>query len=221
MAEEDLLKTLLYMLSTMKKIPLSILCAFVVAPLLVQCASQNDLNQIHYQLRMLNKKVTDLESTTLDDLQKRQAMSVNQIDRLQQDLLELRSGYEETGHLNRRLNEQSKELETAFRNYTREEEEKRLAEMQRLEQEISQKDQQLDKLADQIKAQQENLQAIQQARVEEAKRKAAVAAQAAEEARQRATAASSPSGTSTSTIRADKGKKVLAPIAVEAVAPTP
>jgi tol-pal system protein YbgF len=205
----------------MKKIPFSVLCAFVVSPLLVQCASQDDLNQIHYQLRMLNKKVTDLESTTLDDLQKRQAMSVNQIDRLQQDLLELRSGLEETGHLNRRLNEQSKELETAFRNYTREEEEKRQTEMQRLEQEISQKDQQLEKLADQIKSQQENLQAIQQARVEEAKRKAAAAAQAAEEARQRATTAASSSSTgSASTVRADKAKKVLAPIAVETATPT-
>ncbi len=202
----------------MKKIPFTVLCAFIVSPLLVQCASQDDLNQIHYQLRMLNKKVTDLESSTIDELQKRQANSVNQIDRLQQDLLELRSGLEETGHLNRRLNEQSKELETAFRNYTRQEEEKRLAEMQRLEQEISQKDSQLETLAEQLKAQQENLQAIQQARVEEAKRKAAAAAKAAEEARQRATAAST-SGGSIPAIRADKVKKVLAPIAVTTTAP--
>jgi len=201
----------------MKKIPFTILCAFVVSPLLVQCASQDDLNQIHYQLRMLNKKVTDLESSTIDELQKRQANSVNQIDRLQQDLLELRSGLEETGHLNRRLNEQSKELETAFRNYTQQEEEKRLSEMQRLEQEISQKDQQLETLAQQLKAQQENLQAIQQARVEEAKRKAAAAAKAAEDARQRATSASA-SGDSIPAIRADREKKVLAPIEVETAA---
>ncbi len=203
---------------TMKKIPFTVLCAFVVSPLLVQCASQDDLKQIHYQLRMLNKKVADLESSTIDELQKRQANSVNQIDRLQQDLLELRSGLEETGHLNRRLNEQSKELETAFRNYTRQEEEKRLSEMQRLEQEISQKDLQLETLAEQLQAQQENLKAIQQARVEESKRKAAAAAKAAEEARRRATSAAASSG-SIPTIRADKEKKVLAPIEVETAAP--
>lgn len=175
----------------------------------MQCASQNDLNQIHYQLRMLNKKVSDLESVTIDDLQKRQALSVSQIDRLEQDLLAMRSGLEETGHLNRRLNEQSKELEAAFRTYTQQEEEKRLTEMQRLQQEISQKDQQLDKLAEQIKMQQENLQAIQQARVEEAKRKASAAAQAAEEARQRASAASAAGPAGVVAIEAGKAKKLV------------
>ncbi|BDD87262.1 tetratricopeptide repeat protein [Desulfofustis limnaeus] len=192
----------------MKKIPLTLLCAFIASPFLMQCASQNDLNQIHYQLRMLNKKVSDLESVTIDDLQKRQALSVSQIDRLEQDLLAMRSGLEETGHLNRRLNEQSKELEAAFRTYTQQEEEKRLTEMQRLQQEISQKDQQLDKLAEQIKMQQENLQAIQQARVDEAKRKAAAAAQAAEEARQRAS--STATGTAgVMAIEASKAKKLV------------
>lgn len=201
----------------MKKIPLILLCAFIASPFLMQCASQNDLNQIHYQLRMLNKKVSDLESVTIDDLQKRQALSVSQIDRLEQDLLAMRSGLEETGHLNRRLNEQSKELEAAFRTYTQQEEEKRLTEMQRLQQEISQKDQQLDKLAEQIKMQQENLQAIQQARVEEAKRKAATAAQAAEEARQRASAASAAGPAGVVAIEASKAKKLVTGAEAQAV----
>lgn len=201
----------------MKKIPLTLLCAFIASPFLMQCASQNDLNQIHYQLRMLNKKVSDLESVTIDDLQKRQALSVSQIDRLEQDLLAMRSGLEETGHLNRRLNEQSKELEAAFRTYTQQEEEKRLTEMQRLQQEISQKDQQLDKLAEQIKMQQENLQAIQQARVEEAKRKAATAAQAAEEARQRASAASAAGPAGVVAIEASKAKKLVTGAEAQAV----
>ena len=206
----------------MKKLSLTVLCAFLVSPLLMQCASQDDLGKVHYQLRMLNKKVSDLESTTIDDLQKRQALAASQIDRLQQDLLELRSGLEETGHLNRRLNEQSKELETAFRTYTRQEEEKRLSEIQRLEQEIAQKDEKLAQIANQIQAQQENLQAIQQARVEEARRKAEAAAQAADEARRRAAAASSasaaPTGGAIATIRADKEKKVINATTVSAAA---
>ena len=57
----------------MKKLSYSLCVAVVVAPLLMQCASQDELNQIHYQLRRLDKKVTDLESKTIDDMQKRYA----------------------------------------------------------------------------------------------------------------------------------------------------
>jgi len=194
----------------MKKPSKSLLCAIIIAPFLMQCASQDDLNLIHAQLRNMDKKLTELETRTVEELRKRQASNTAQIDQLDQELMALRGGLEETGHLNRRLKEQSKELETAFQRYAKQEQEKRLIEVQRLEQEIAQKDQQLDQFSEQLKMQQENLQAIQQARVEDAKRKAAAAARAAEAARRKADAANSAvSGSSLTRIRADKRKKLI------------
>lgn len=193
----------------MKKIPLSFLCILAVSPLLVQCASQDEINQINYQLRTINTKVSKIENTTIDDLRKRQAATASQIERLQQDFLELKSELEEAGHLNRRLNEQSKELETAFKTYTVQEQEKRAAEINQLSKEITEKDQQLEQLAEQIRNQQEHLKAIQEARVEEAKRKAAEAARNAEEARQKAAAANrAAQGNTITRIQADKTKRL-------------
>ena len=83
---------------------ISLLLSFALLPLLVQCASQDELNQINYQLRMLNKKVVELEATTVDNLQKRQASSASQMDQLYREFLQFKSDLEETGHLNRRLN---------------------------------------------------------------------------------------------------------------------
>ncbi len=205
----------------MKKPAKSLLCALIVAPFLMQCASQDDLNLIHAQLRNMDKKLTELETGTVEELRKRQASNTAQIDQLDQELMALRGGLEETGHLNRRLKEQSKELETTFQRYAKQEEEKRLLEVQRLEKEIAQKDQQLDQFSEQLKTQQENLQAIQQARVEEAKRKAAAAARAAEAARRKADAADSAvSGSSLTRIRADRRKKLISSGSVSA-APAP
>jgi len=193
----------------MNKSALTFLFVLFLSPLLLQCASQDELNQIHYQLRQLNKKVNDLEATTIDDLQKRQASSASQMDQLYQEFLQFKSDLEETGHLNRRLTEQNKELENAFKSYAKTEEEKRAAEMKRLEQEIVEKDRSIDELANQLKLQQDNLQAIQKARVEEAKRKADAAARAAAAARAKAEAASKAGAGAPAKIRADKKKKVF------------
>jgi len=195
----------------MKKAPLSMFLILITAPLLMQCASQDDLNLIHVQLRKIDKKITDLETVTVEEMRKRQAANAAQIDQLNQELMALQGGLEETGHLNRRLKEQSKELETAFKQYTLQEEEKRSSELKRLEEEIANKDKQLEEFSSQLKLQQDNLQAIQQARVEEARRKAEEAARAAEQARAKANAASqaASSGSSVTTIRADKRKKLI------------
>ena len=193
----------------MKKSIVTLSVALLASPLLLQCASQDELNQIHYQLRQLNKKVVELETSTIDNLQKRQASSASQMDQLYREFLQFKSDLEETGHLNRRLTEQNKELETAFKNYARAEEEKRTAEMKRLEKEIVEKDRSIETLAQQVKLQQDNLQAIQKARVEEAQRKAEAAAKAAAAARAKAQAAARSGSGSPAKIRADKKKKLL------------
>jgi tol-pal system protein YbgF len=194
----------------MKKRSLTLFLMLATAPLMMQCASQDDLTLIHAQLRNLDKKINDLEVTTIEEMRKRQASNSSQIDRLNQDFMALQGSLEETGHLNRTLKEQSKELENAFKSYAQQEEEKRAIALKRLEQEIAEKDRQLEQFSSQLQTQQENLQAIQQARVEEAQRKAAAAARAAEQARMKANAVnSSASGSSVTRVRADKRKKLI------------
>ena len=198
------------MRSIMNKPALTFLFALAVSPLLVQCASQDELNQIHYQLRQLNKKVVELETSTVDNLQKRQASSASQMDQLYKEFLQFKSDLEETGHLNRRLTEQNKELENAFKSYAKTEEEKRAAELKRLEKDIVDKDRSIGDLAQQLKLQQDNLQAIQNARVEDARRKAEAAAKAAAAARAKAEAASKASSSGVpAKIRADKKKRAF------------
>jgi len=203
----------------MNKSALTFIVALAVSPFLVQCASQDELNQIHYQLRQLNKKVIELETSTIDNLQKRQASSASQMDQLYREFLKFKSDLEETGHVNRRLTEQNKELENAFKSYAKLEEEKRTAELKRLEKEIVNKDQSIDNLAQQVKLQQDNLQAIQQARVEEARRKADAAAKAAAAARAKAEAASRAGSGVPAKIRADRNKRVLS-VAASTATPT-
>ncbi len=203
----------------MKTRSLSLFFILATAPLMMQCASQDDLTLIHAQLRNLDKKITELEVTTVEEMRKRQAANSSQIDQLNQDLMALQGNLEETGHLNRRLKEQSKELENAFKSYAKQEEEKRLIEMKRLEQEIAEKDRQLEQFSSQLQAQQENLQAIQQARVDEAKRKAEAAARAAEQARMKADAVNrTTSEPSLTRVRADKRKRLISDGAAAAAA---
>lgn len=201
----------------MKKRPLSLLVILATAPLLTHCASQDDLTLIHAQMRNLDKRIGAIETTTVDEMRKRQAANTAQIDRLSQDFLALQGGLEESGHLSRTLKEQSKELETAFKTYAKQEEEKRLSEQKRLEQEIAEKDKQLEQFSSQLQTQQENLQAIQRARVEEAQRKADAAARAAEQARTKADAVDrAASGSAVTRVRADKRKQLI----TEGSAPT-
>ena len=75
-----------------------------------------------------------------------------------------------------------------------------------MQNEIVQKDQNIEQLAEQLRIQQENLKAIQQARVEDAKRKAEAAARAAAEARAKAEATNRIASGSLARIKADKIK---------------
>ena len=45
--------------------------------LLTQCASQDDVRDLQYQLRAVNQKVEDVRNNAVDQMQKRQASSVS------------------------------------------------------------------------------------------------------------------------------------------------
>jgi len=191
----------------MKKTIINTILIASVTPFLVHCAPQKDVDELRYQLRIVNKKIDDMKTTTVGQLQKRQAAAYGQMDQLEKDILELRSQLEESYHLNQRLREQNKELENSINAVATEEASKREEVLKQFEQSQQEKEERLTALNEKLRLQEENLKAIQEARLKEAERKAKEAALAAELAKQRTSlAAASASGGSVQHITQDKTK---------------
>ena len=72
----------------MKKTLLNFFLLASVTPFLIQCAAQTDVDDLRYQLRIVNKKLEDMKANTVDQLQKRQAMASGQVDQVELDILE-------------------------------------------------------------------------------------------------------------------------------------
>jgi TolA-binding protein len=174
----------------MKKSLRNLVLLLLVAPFLIQCATQTEVEELRYQLRIVNKKIDDMRSTTVGQLQKGQAATTGQLDQLEQEILTLKNQLEDTYHINQRLSEQNKELETAISTVAQEEAVKREQALKRLEELEREKEAKLAEINQQLQQQQENVKAIQEARLKEAERKALEAALAAEMARSKTVAAS-------------------------------
>ncbi len=206
----------------MKKSVLNFFLLVSIAPFLVQCASQTDLNELRYQLRIVNKKIEDVKATTVGQLQQRQAAASGQMDQVEQDILQLKSQLEEASHLNQRLKEQNKELEATISNVAESEATKRDEAMKQFEAAQREKEAQLtESLNEKLRAQQESVQAIQQARIMEAERRAKEASLAAQLAKTRSKSATSDiqSASAPSRIRLDQ-KKIKLSTAAETPALT-
>ncbi len=176
----------------MKKTVFNFILLASIAPFLVQCASQTDLEEVRYQLRIVNKKLEDMKATTVDQLQKRQAVASGQVDQVEQEILSLKSQLEETYALNQRLKEQNKELEATITSVVESEASKREEALKQFELAQQEKEQRLTQaLNEKLRIQQESVNAIQQARIKEAERRAKEAALAAKLAKTRSNSASS------------------------------
>jgi tol-pal system protein YbgF len=194
----------------MKKLILNLSVVLAFSPFLVHCASQNEVRDLQYQLRIVNKKLEDMKSNTVGMIQKRQADSSGQMSQLEQEIMTLKSQLGETNQLNSQLKDKNAELESAFTNYTQQESAKRDETMQRIEEEQRAKEAKLAELSEKVKAQQESVQAIQDARVREAERRAREAKLAADKAKARTQAAGSALASgSVVKIGASQQKKVL------------
>lgn len=137
-------------------------------------------------MRIVNKKLEDMRSTTVGDLQKRQAAALGQMDQVEQDILSLKSQLEETYHLNQRLREQNKELEATISSVAETEAAKREEALKQFEVAQREKEARLtEELNEKLRQQQESVKAIQQARIIEAERRAKEAAIAAQLAKTR------------------------------------
>lgn len=159
----------------MKKIYLTSLLLIGLIPLLSNCASQQDVQNLSYHVRSINKKLDDMKDNTVGQMQQRQADSSGTLDQIQSDLLALKAKLEENAHMNRILQEQNKELQLTVQALTSQQDEKM--------------NQTIADLNSKIALQNESLVAIQAARVQEAERKSRAAAKAADEAMRRAQAA--------------------------------
>ena len=136
---------------------------------LSHCATQDEVNNLNYQVRVINQKLEDVKSTTVNQMQKRQASSVNQIDELHNAMLRLQGVIDENAHQESRFREQSKEnlagLQTAMENNQAENDRR----LKFVEEKINHLAVQLDKL--------------RQARLQDAEQRAREAAWRAEAAR--------------------------------------
>ena len=196
----------------MKKLILNLSVILAISPFLVHCASQNEVRDLQYQLRIVNKKLEDMKSNTVGMIQKRQADSSGQMSQLEQEIMTLKSQLGETNQLNSQLKEKNAELESAFTNYTQQESVKRDETLQRIEEEQKAKEAKLAELSEKVKVQQESVQAIQDARVREAERRAREAKLAADQAKARTQAAGSALASGSASvvkIGATQQKKVL------------
>ncbi len=115
---------------------ISIVLILILSPLLLQCASQDEIKNLHYQLRVVSNKVDTMKANTFSDIQKRQATSSSQLDRIQDDILQLKSRIEELSHQNRIIQEQQKEhdvtLQSLTKRYRQKEEEAKAIKMARI-----------------------------------------------------------------------------------------
>ncbi|HSO10377.1 MAG TPA: hypothetical protein VLR45_10345, partial [Desulfoprunum sp.] len=175
----------------MKKTILNFALIAAVSPFLLQCATQNEVQNLQYQLRIMNKKLEDMKVNTVSDLQKRQADSSGQMSQLEQEIMTLKSQLDETRQLNSQLKEKNAQLENNFSSYTQQESAKRDEAIRRMEEEQKAKEAKLAELSEKMKVQQESVQAMQEARVQEADRRAREAKLAAEKAKARTQAAGS------------------------------
>lgn len=176
----------------MNKSLVTLLILLSLTPFLVQCASQNEVKTLSYQLRAVNKKLEDMQANTVGEMQKKQASSSGQLNEMQQEILALKGELEATAVTNRQLQEQNKGLETSLQE---------IVSKQSSETEVK-----ITQLNDQLKQQQDSVATLQSARVQEAERKARAAADAAEAARLKVKTAGSNQGIAH--VQAERKKQV-------------
>lgn len=156
----------------MKKKLLATALILSFLPLLSNCASQEEVQSLRYQLRVMNNKIAQMKNDTNEQIQQRSASSELQIDQLDQEIMVLKHQLEETNEINRRLKENNDSLSENISSVAQQESVKREEAIRVLKQEQAEKEATLAKLHQELAIQQEKVAAIQQARLKDAERKA-------------------------------------------------
>jgi len=174
--------------------------------LLSQCATQDEVRELHYQLRAVNQKVDDVRSSTVDQMQKKQASSVSRIDQVQEEIVQLRAKLDEQSHQEALFREQAKESSVEVGSM-----------LERMQAENANRLKMLEERVDQLER---NLNKLGEARIREAEERARAAALRAEEARRRTVVAAAASGDLVKVlpegrkVQLDESKKIEAAAAV-------
>ncbi|MFV0439306.1 MAG: tetratricopeptide repeat protein [Desulfopila sp.] len=184
--------------------------AVAALPLLLsQCATQDEVQRLQYQLQVVNKKLTDMQRSTVGDIQKQQAASANEIDTLEQQIASLKGQLEETDMQNRLLKEQNDALQSNIGNVAKEEAQRREEALTKISAEQQAKQALIVELNQKLKAQEESLQEIQNARVREAERRADEAKLKADEAKARVLATTSAGTDRVTHITTNQSKRIV------------
>ncbi len=166
----------------MKKRLLSFVLILSVSPFLTNCATQEEVTNLRYQLRVMNSQLSKMKADTNQQMQQRDAQAELRKDQLEQEIMVLKNQLEETNEANRRLREQNQSLSNNISTVARQEAIKREKAIRQLKEEQAAKEARLNK---QLAIQEEKVAAIQQARLRDAERKAKEAKAAARAAKQR------------------------------------
>lgn len=153
------------------KVMRNVLLAGCSVFLLTQCASQDEIRKLNYQIRSVNQKVEEVKANTVNQMQKRQASSVNKIDAVEGETQQLRALIDESNHNTSQLREQTQGEIAALQ-----------SSLDQIRQDYNQRVEALELKVSQLS---ETLVRAQQARVMAAEQKAREAARRAEEARRR------------------------------------
>lgn len=148
--------------------------------LLCQCATKEEVRELNYQIRAVNQKVDDVRTSTVDQMQKRQASSVSNIDQMREEIVQLQAKLEENAHQEILFREQAKQGTVDMESM-----------LQRLQVENNNRMQGLEDRLDQLER---NLNKMSDIRIREAEERAIDAARRAEEARKRTVVAAAASG---------------------------
>lgn len=149
--------------------------------LLSQCATQDEVRELNYQIRAVNQKVEEVRTKAVGTIQKRQASSVSKIDQVEEETLRLKSRLEESEH-----------RASQFRQETTQD----LAALHKaVEQLRSENEQKMQELAQKVDRLNAAFSKVQQERIRAAEERAREAARRAEAARRRVVAAAGSGGT--------------------------
>ncbi len=148
--------------------------------LLNQCATQDEVRDLNYQIRAVNQKVDEVRSSTVDQMQKRQASSVSRIDALQNDVMQLQAKMDESEHQGQQSGEQFKESIEGMK----------IA----IDQSLATNERRLKQLEEKLNRLEINIEKMTQTRVREAEIRAREAARRAEDARRKTVVAAEAGG---------------------------
>jgi tol-pal system protein YbgF len=181
----------------MKRVFLYSLILLGLSSLLIQCATQQDMEYANVQMRKVDTKVedidrevTELKKQTVKEVRERQAETGDRLDYHQTEILRLQGETEENNFFIRQVQEENRELKKLLLGQIKTSEQNSSKEISRLEERLVLTEDQLQIANDRLTFAENEIQAIKDGRSREAAQQAMEAAQRAREAERKARLAS-------------------------------